>query len=156
MLALTEILAQELAPEIRVNAIAPGAILPPAGASRDYMQRLADQVPLRRSGSVDDITSAVLYLLRADFVTGEVLAVTGGEHLLKLRARSVFKNAIRSPLSGGGSSEYRPADFAAWPACSLIASSTWLPGRRAGREPNRPRPRRAASAIRSAAARPLR
>jgi hypothetical protein len=36
---------------------------------------------LRRSGSVDDITSAVLYLLRADFVTGEVLCVTGGEHL---------------------------------------------------------------------------
>ena len=81
VVALTEILAQELAPEIRVNAIAPGAILPPAGASRDYMQRLAEQVPLRRSGSVDDITSAVLYLLRADFVTGEVLCVTGGEHL---------------------------------------------------------------------------
>ncbi len=81
LVALTEILAQELAPEIRVNAVAPGAILPPAGAGRDYMQRLAEQVPLRRCGSVDDVTSAVLYLLRADFVTGEVLYVTGGEHL---------------------------------------------------------------------------
>jgi len=81
LVALTEILAQELAPEIRVNAVAPGAILPPAGAGRDYMQRLAEQVPLQRTGSVDDVTSAVLYLLRADFVTGEVLSVTGGEHL---------------------------------------------------------------------------
>jgi pteridine reductase len=81
LVALTEILAQELAPEIRVNAVAPGAILPPAGAGRDYMQRVAEQVPLQRTGNVDDVTSAVLYLLRADFVTGEVLSVTGGEHL---------------------------------------------------------------------------
>jgi pteridine reductase len=81
LVALTEILAQELAPEIRVNAVAPGAILPPAGAGREYMQRLAEKVPLRRTGTVDDVTSAVLYLLRADFVTGEVLTVTGGEHL---------------------------------------------------------------------------
>ena len=81
MVALTAILAQELAPDIRVNAVAPGAILPPAGAGRDYMQRLAEQVPLRRNGSPDDVTSAVLFLLRSDFVTGEVLRVTGGEHL---------------------------------------------------------------------------
>jgi len=79
--ALTEILAQELAPEIRVNAVAPGAILPPAGAGQDYLRRLAQQVPLRRSGSVDDVTSAVLFLLRSDFITGEVLRVTGGEDL---------------------------------------------------------------------------
>jgi NAD(P)-dependent dehydrogenase (short-subunit alcohol dehydrogenase family) len=81
LVALTEILAQELAPEIRVNAVALGAILPPAGAGRDYLQRLAEHVPLRRSGSLDDVTSAILFLLRSDFVTGEVLRVTGGEHL---------------------------------------------------------------------------
>jgi pteridine reductase len=81
LLAMTKILAQELAPEIRVNAVAPGAILPPAGAGREYMERLAEHVPLRRSGSVDDVTSAVLFLLRSDFVTGEVLHVTGGEDL---------------------------------------------------------------------------
>jgi NAD(P)-dependent dehydrogenase (short-subunit alcohol dehydrogenase family) len=81
LVALTEILAQELAPEIRVNAIAPGAILPPAGAGQDYMERLAENVPLRRSGSVDDVASAVLFLLRSDFITGEVLRVTGGEDL---------------------------------------------------------------------------
>jgi pteridine reductase len=81
LVALTEILAQELAPDIRVNAVAPGAILPPPGAGQEYMQRLAEKVPMRRTGSVNDVTSAVLYLLQADFVTGEVLAVTGGEHL---------------------------------------------------------------------------
>jgi len=81
LVTLTQILAQELAPEIRVNAVAPGAILPPAGAGDEYMRRLAEGVPLRRTGSVDDVTSSVLYLLRADFVTGEVLTVTGGEDL---------------------------------------------------------------------------
>ena len=78
---MTEILAQELAPEIRVNAVAPGAILPPHGAGGDYLERLAQNIPLRRTGSVDDVTSAVLYLVRSDFITGEVLCVTGGEHL---------------------------------------------------------------------------
>lgn len=81
LVALTKILAQELAPEIRVNAVAPGAILPPSGTGREYMERLAQRLPLRRTGSTDDVTSAVLYLLQAEFVTGEVLMVTGGEHL---------------------------------------------------------------------------
>jgi pteridine reductase len=81
LVTLTQILAQELAPEIRVNAVALGAILPPAGAGDEYMRRLAERVPLRRTGSVNDVTSAVLFLLQADFVTGEVLTVTGGEDL---------------------------------------------------------------------------
>lgn len=81
LVALTEILAQELAPEIRVNAIAPGAILPPAGADPEHMRRLAAELPLARTGSVDDVTSAVLFLLRSDFITGQVLRVTGGEEL---------------------------------------------------------------------------
>jgi pteridine reductase len=61
--------------------VAPGAILPPAGAGPDYLRRLAEQIPLHRSGSVNDVTSAVLFLLQSDFVTGEILFVTGGEHL---------------------------------------------------------------------------
>jgi pteridine reductase len=81
LVTLTQILAQELAPAIRVNAVAPGAILPPAGAGPDYLRRLAEQIPLHRSGSVSDVTSAVLFLLQSDFVTGEILFVTGGEHL---------------------------------------------------------------------------
>jgi len=81
LLTMTRILAQELAPEIRVNAVALGAILPPPGAGDDYMEQLAQRVPLKRTGSVDDVTSAVHYLLQSDFVTGEVLFVTGGQHL---------------------------------------------------------------------------
>jgi pteridine reductase len=81
LVTMTEILAQELAPQIRVNAVAPGAILPPAGAGGDYLERLTQKIPLRRTGSVDDVTSAVLYLVRSDFITGDILCVTGGEHL---------------------------------------------------------------------------
>jgi pteridine reductase len=81
LIAMTRILAIELAPDIRVNAVAPGSILPPPGAGPDYLEHLAKQVPLKRHGDPSDVTSAVLYLLRSDFVTGEVIAVTGGEQL---------------------------------------------------------------------------
>jgi pteridine reductase len=82
IVAMTRVLAIELAPDIRVNAVAPGAILPPPGASPEFLDRLGREIPLKRHGSPEDVTSAVLYLLRSDFVTGEVLSVTGGEHLL--------------------------------------------------------------------------
>jgi pteridine reductase len=81
LVALTKMLARELAPEIRVNAIAPGAILPPPGADQEYEKRLMERVPLQRMGHPDDITTAVSYLLHSSFVTGEVLTVTGGESL---------------------------------------------------------------------------
>jgi pteridine reductase len=81
LVALTRMLALELAPHVRVNAIAPGAILPPPGAGDHYQQLLARRVPLGRMGSPRDITDALLYLLRSEFVTGEVLTVTGGESL---------------------------------------------------------------------------
>jgi NAD(P)-dependent dehydrogenase (short-subunit alcohol dehydrogenase family) len=81
LVTLTKILAQELSPRIRVNAIAPGAILPPAGAGADYEQRIIERIPLGRLGRLEEITAALLYLLDNDFVTGEVLCVTGGEEL---------------------------------------------------------------------------
>lgn len=81
VVALTEILAQELAPRVQVNAIAPGAILPPPGAGDDHLRRLAETIPLRRTGSPDDLCEALHYLLKSDFVTGELLHVTGGEQL---------------------------------------------------------------------------
>lgn len=81
IVTLTRLLALELAPDIRVNAVAPGAILPPPGASTDALERLAQKVPLKRHGEPSDVTNAVLYLLRSDFVTGDVLCVTGGEEL---------------------------------------------------------------------------
>jgi len=81
IVALTKELALELAPRIQVNAIAPGAILPPPGQGAEYLERLAKQVPLRRVGSPKDVTDTVLFLLRSDFMTGEVVHVTGGEEL---------------------------------------------------------------------------
>ena len=82
LVALTKLLARELAPRVRVNAIAPGAILPPAGAGPDYERRIVERIPLGRMGRVEEIAVALLYLLENDFVTGEVLCVTGGEELM--------------------------------------------------------------------------
>lgn len=78
---LTRVAARALAPRVRVNAIAPGAVLPPDGLSADEVAHLASLAPLRRIGSPDDVVQAVLYLARADFVTGEVLVVDGGRLL---------------------------------------------------------------------------
>jgi NAD(P)-dependent dehydrogenase (short-subunit alcohol dehydrogenase family) len=82
IVALTKMLAQELAPRVRVNAIAPGAILPPPGAGPDYEREIARRIPLGRMGGLESVTSALLFLLANDFVTGEVLCVTGGEQLM--------------------------------------------------------------------------
>lgn len=79
LVTLTECLALELAPEIQVNAIAPGAILPPPGEDQSYLDQRAAGVPLKRAGNPAEICQAVLYLLHSDFVTGEVLTVSGGE-----------------------------------------------------------------------------
>jgi pteridine reductase len=81
VLAMTTALALALAPNIRVNAIAPGAILPPPGKGQDYLDRLALHIPLARVGSPGEIAKTLLYFLQSDFVTGEAIFVTGGEHL---------------------------------------------------------------------------
>jgi len=79
---LTRLLALELAPRVTVNAVAPGAMLPPPGAGEeDLARRAASSVPLRRAGGTAPVVAAVLYLLRDDFVTGVVLPVDGGEYL---------------------------------------------------------------------------
>ena len=77
---LTRMLSEELAPEIRVNGIAPGLILPPEGESAAYLERLAHTNPLQRYGSDTDIAEALLYLAGATFVTGQILYVDGGRH----------------------------------------------------------------------------
>jgi len=78
---LTESLALELAPEILVNAIAPGPILPPAGMGDEEEQRVIAVTPLRRWGGAEEIARCVLFLVETDFVTGECLRVDGGRHL---------------------------------------------------------------------------
>jgi len=81
LIALTQILAQELGPGVQVNAVAPGAILPPPGADAGYLDRLAKHVALQRAGSPEELAETVAFLLKSDFITGAVLPVTGGEHL---------------------------------------------------------------------------
>ncbi|HEV2148961.1 MAG TPA: SDR family oxidoreductase [Longimicrobiaceae bacterium] len=81
LVQLTKVAARALAPEIRVNAIAPGTVLPPDDFPDDQVRRLAERAPLRRNGTPGDVVEALLYLLRADFVTGEVLIVDGGRML---------------------------------------------------------------------------
>jgi pteridine reductase len=79
---LTRVLALSLAPEVTVNAIAPGAVLVPENYSVEERERLARSTPLRRLGSPSDVVAALLYLLEGgDFVTGEVLVADGGRHI---------------------------------------------------------------------------
>jgi pteridine reductase len=80
---LTESLALELAPEIRVNAVAPGAVLwPEQGKSEDAKAALLEAVPLRRMGTPEDVAEAVRWLLMdARYTTGQVLKVDGGRSL---------------------------------------------------------------------------
>jgi NAD(P)-dependent dehydrogenase (short-subunit alcohol dehydrogenase family) len=81
VVALTESLALELAPEILVNAIAPGPILEPPGLTPEERMEVMDATPLRRWGGAAEIAKAVLFLVDSDFVTGECIRVDGGRHL---------------------------------------------------------------------------
>lgn len=82
---LTRLCALELAPRVRVNAVAPGPTLPPPGMDARkgaaLMARLTERLPLRRASRPDDLARAVLYLAGAPAVTGQVLFVDGGRHL---------------------------------------------------------------------------
>ena len=79
---LTKVLARALAPEVNVNAIAPGTVLVPDSYSEAERSRLADNTPLKRLGTPSDAVNALLYLLEGgDFVTGEILVVDGGRLL---------------------------------------------------------------------------
>jgi NAD(P)-dependent dehydrogenase (short-subunit alcohol dehydrogenase family) len=78
---LTMMCALEFAPGFTVNGVAPGLILPPAGMDENYLDGLARSVPLGKHGGPGDIADAVLYLLKSDYVTGQILYVDGGRHL---------------------------------------------------------------------------
>jgi pteridine reductase len=80
---LTKALAKELAPHIRVNAIAPGAILEPPNTEWTSKQKskIIDAVPLKRMGSEKDIVDAAIYLSEAEYVTGQILNIDGGKSL---------------------------------------------------------------------------
>ena len=77
---LTKSLAKELAPEIRVNAVAPGAILLPTDGSSNE-EKLISTIPLGRIGNEEDISSAVFHLYKNEYITGQILRVDGGRSL---------------------------------------------------------------------------
>jgi pteridine reductase len=87
--ALTRAAAMELGPNVRVNAVAPGAILPPPGTAADSPEWLerGRALPVGQTGDPADVARAVVFLAQNPFVTGTVLHVDGGERLL-----SAFKH----------------------------------------------------------------
>ena len=79
--ALTESLALELAPDILVNAVAPGPILAPPGITAAEDAAVRQATPLGRWGGAEEVAKAVLFLVETDFVTGETIRVDGGRHV---------------------------------------------------------------------------
>lgn len=81
LLAMTRTLAQSLAPRIRVNAIGPGPIVPPPYIAQDQHDRRVAELPLRRSATPREIGEGVLHILAMRAMTGQMIALDGGEHM---------------------------------------------------------------------------
>ncbi|MBI4520636.1 MAG: SDR family oxidoreductase [Gemmatimonadetes bacterium] len=78
LLHLTRVLARALGPEIRVNAVAPGPVLPPGHYTADQIERSRKRTVLGRWGSPDDVARTVLFLAESPYITGDVVVVDGG------------------------------------------------------------------------------
>ena len=79
---LTRVLAKAYAPKIRVNAIAPGLVLPSENTTNEEWYNLVDRLPLKRPASEDEVTAALNYLLKNEAITGQVIVVDGGYSLI--------------------------------------------------------------------------
>lgn len=77
----TRMAAYELAPEIRVNGICPGLVLPPEGKDENYLLKLSKNIPLKTIGNLNDIRRTVRFLIESSFITGQFIFVDGGDHL---------------------------------------------------------------------------
>ncbi|MDQ2692905.1 MAG: SDR family oxidoreductase [Chloroflexota bacterium] len=80
--SLTRVLARALAPAIRVNAIAPGLVLQSDNVDEEEWQRLVKRIPLKRPGRADEMGSALEFLLKNEYITGQTITVDGGYSLL--------------------------------------------------------------------------
>jgi NAD(P)-dependent dehydrogenase (short-subunit alcohol dehydrogenase family) len=81
LFSLTRMMAIDYAPAVRVNAVAPGIVLPPVNNPQTDMEAMADTNPLQSVGSPEGVADAAMFLLRSRFVTGQVIYVDGGRHL---------------------------------------------------------------------------
>lgn len=80
---LMRTMALELAPSVRVNAVAPGTVLPPESMTAAELERLRSRIPLQRFGNPQDIAKAVRFLAESPFITGQQLVVDGGRSLAR-------------------------------------------------------------------------
>ena len=78
---MTRALARVMAPAVRVNAIAPGTVLLPENFDAKDAAHLTETTPLKRSGTPEDVAAALLFLVDADYITGETIVVDGGRHV---------------------------------------------------------------------------
>ena len=78
---ITKMAAFEFGPNIRVNAIAPGLTLPPEEKGEDYLWKLAGNIAIKRPGGLDPILKSLDYILKNDYLTGQILFCDGGENL---------------------------------------------------------------------------
>lgn len=77
----TTMMAVRFAPQVAVNAVAPGLILPPEGMPASYLEGLKDSLPLQRIGDPAFVADAILFLVTSEFITGQVIFVDGGRHV---------------------------------------------------------------------------
>ncbi|MBX3038294.1 MAG: SDR family oxidoreductase [Anaerolineales bacterium] len=80
--SLTKILARAFAPNIRVNAIAPGLVLPSDVVNEETWNKLVDKLPLKRAATLDELTSSLEFLIKNEYITGHTLVVDGGYSLI--------------------------------------------------------------------------
>lgn len=80
--SLTKMLARSFAPEIRVNAIAPGLVLPSDVVTPETWQKLVERLPLKRAATLDEITTTLEFLIKNEYITGQTIVVDGGYSLI--------------------------------------------------------------------------
>ena len=121
---LTRLLARSLAPAIRVNAVAPGLILPSEQVSGEEWQRLVQRLPLKQAGTPEGIAGAVVFLLQNEYITGQTLVIDGGYQLVKKRVvhETIFGSLTRAP-------------GAVYPAFPAVLPAGWISAVRFGRGP---------------------
>lgn len=81
LFSLTRMLSEELAPQIRVNAVAPGLVIPPPGMTDEYLNKRVHTNPLKRIGTLAQVSDSMYFLMKNTFITGQVIFVDGGRHL---------------------------------------------------------------------------